>query len=523
MAERRYLPLEGSVRKAPTGATLLGPVDQTQLLTVSVYLRPHAKPPLGARLDHAGFARDYGARPANVARIERYAADHGLMVADVDPARRLVRLAGTVDALCRAFRTKLDRYGVGAGEHRGRSGPLYVGDDIADLVLGVFGLDDRPQARAQYRLAPAAAAATSFTAPEIAQLYDFPPGDGSGETIALIELGGGFVQSDLDGYFKALGLATPTVTAVPVDAGRNTPTGDPNGPDGEVMLDIEVAGAVAPGATIGVYFAPNTEQGFIDAITQAIHDTKLKPSVLSISWGAPESTWTQQAVTVMDQAFQTAASLGVTVCVAAGDGGSSDGATDGLAHADFPASSPNVLGCGGTHVTAATDGTAIASETVWNDGAQGGAGGGGISALFPVPAYQQDLALPPSANAGAGPGRGVPDVAGNADPQSGYQVLVDGQATVIGGTSAVAPLWAGLIARLNGTLGQPVGFINPFLYAHAATCHDITQGNNGAYEATQGWDACTGLGSPDGSALLAALQAAGATPSPAPSPTQASA
>jgi kumamolisin len=143
---------------------------------------------------------------------------------------------------------------------------------------------------------------------------------------------------------------------------------------------------------------------------------------------------------------------------------------------------------------------------VWNDGAQGGAGGGGISALFPVPAYQQGVELPPSANAGVGPGRGVPDVAGNADPQSGYQVLVDGKSLVIGGTSAVAPLWAGLIARLNADLGRPVGFINPQLYAHAAACRDIVSGNNGAYEAGPGWDACTGLGSPNGTALLAALK-----------------
>jgi kumamolisin len=272
------------------------------------------------------------------------------------------------------------------------------------------------------------------------------------------------------------------------------------------MLDIEVAGALAPAAQIGVYFAPNTEQGFIDAVTQAVHDQTLKPSVVSISWGGPESGWTQAAATTMDQAFQDAAALGVTICVASGDGGSADGSTDGSAQADFPASSPNVLGCGGTRVTAAPGGTTIAGEVVWNDGAQGGAGGGGISTLFPVPAYQQNIDLPASANAGAGPGRGVPDVSGNADPQSGYQVRVDGQNMVIGGTSAVAPLWAGLIARLNSTLGRPVGFLNPQLYAHASALRDITNGNNGAYQAGPGWDACTGLGSPNGTAILAALR-----------------
>jgi len=505
MTERQYLPIEGSERKAPHAAPL-GPVDPDQLLTISLYLKPRATPPAGQRLDRAEFARHYGAHPDEIARIETYARDHGLVVADVDAARRLVRLAGTAEAHGRAFRTKLDRYPMATGEHRGRSGPLYVGDDIVHLVHGVFGLDDRPQARPQYRVAPAKAAPTSVTAPEVGQLYNFPPGDGTGETIALIELGGGYVSGDLKKYFKGLTLKEPKVTTVDVDKGRNAPTHDASGPDGEVMLDIEVAGALAPGAHIAVYFAPNTDQGFLDAVTKAIHDQKQKPSVVSISWGGPESSWTQAAAQAMDQAFQDAASLGVTISVASGDGGSSDGVTDGLAHVDFPASSPNVLGCGGTRVTVATGGNTIASETVWNDGAQGGAGGGGISTLFAVPAYQQGLALPPSANAGAGPGRGVPDVAGNADPQTGYQVLVDGQSMVIGGTSAVAPLWAGLIARLNATLGKPVGFLNPQLYARAAAFNDITTGNNGAYNAAKGWDCCTGLGSPSGTKLLTALQ-----------------
>ena len=506
MTDRRYVPLQGSDRKPPTAATLLGPVDPAQLLTLSLYLKPRETPPAGQRFDRAEFARRYGAAPDHIARVGAYARDHGLVVADVDPARRLVRIAGTAVALGRAFRTKLDRYGIATGEHRGRGGPLYVGDDIVDLVQGVFGLDDRPQARAQFRIAPARATASSFTPVQIADLYGFPPGDGAGETIALIELGGGFTPADLTTYFKGLNVAPPKVTAVAVDSGRNAPTRDASGPDGEVMLDIEVAGALAPGARIAVYFAPNTDQGFLDAVTQAIHDQTLKPSIVSISWGGPESAWTPAAARAMDQAFQDAASLGVTICVASGDGGSSDGVTDGKAHVDFPASSPNVLGCGGTRVTAGAGGTAIAAETVWNDGAQGGAGGGGISALFPVPAYQQAVALPPSADAGAGPGRGVPDVAGNADPQSGYQVLVDGRSMVIGGTSAVAPLWAGLIARLNAALGHPVGFINPQLYAHAAACRDIVSGNNGAYQAGAGWDACTGLGSPNGTALLAALK-----------------
>jgi kumamolisin len=280
-----------------------------------------------------------------------------------------------------------------------------------------------------------------------------------------------------------------------VDGGTNAP-GDPNGADGEVALDIQVAGSIAPGAKIAVYFAPNTDQGFIDAITTAVHDTANQPSVISISWGAPESSWAEASVTALDDACQSAAALGVTITVASGDNGSSDGVSGGGNQVDFPASSPHVLACGGTELTGS--GSTIASETVWNDGTQGGATGGGFSTLFPVPTWQTGAGI-------AGSGRGVPDVAGDAAPASGYNILVDGQREVVGGTSAVAPLWAALLALINQQKGAPVGLVNAALYAAAADFRDITQGNNGAYKAEKGWDACTGLGSPNGQAIAAVL------------------
>jgi kumamolisin len=271
------------------------------------------------------------------------------------------------------------------------------------------------------------------------------------------------------------------------------------------MLDIEVAAAIAPKAEIVVYFAPNTDKGFLDAITMATHDTTHKPSVISISWGAAEKNWTGQAMTSYDQAFQAAAALGITVCCAAGDNGSGDAEEDGLAHVDFPASSPFALGCGGTKLTGL--GSAISSEVVWNEGPNS-ATGGGVSDSFPVPAYQSSTGIPQSVNPSHKAGRGVPDVSGDADPATGYFVRVDGQEFVIGGTSAVAPLWAGLIALLNQKLGHPIGFLNPLLYGSLAgtgSFHDITSGNNGAYTAKKRWDPCTGWGTPDGAKLLHAL------------------
>jgi kumamolisin len=350
----------------------------------------------------------------------------------------------------------------------------------------------------------AAAASVSYSPTQVAGFYGFPAGSGEGECVALIELGGGYRPADLSTYFAGLGVSAPTVVAVSVDHGTNSPTGDGNGPDGEVMLDVEVVGAIVPKAKIAVYFAPNTDAGFLDAITTAIHDTTNKPSVISISWGGPESSWTSQAMTAMDEAFQAAAALGITVCVASGDNGSSDGVTGGGDHVDFPASSSFALACGGTSLQATQ--TAISSESVWNDGSSGGASGGGISSFFPLPTWQKGL----SARNAKGQSvaltmRGVPDVAGDADPSTGYNVRVDGSNAVIGGTSAVAPLWAALVARINAINGKPAGLLSPQLYSHAGALRDITQGNNGDFEASAGWDACTGLGSPNGKSLSGIL------------------
>lgn len=204
--------------------------------------------------------------------------------------------------------------------------------------------------------------------------------------------------------------------------------------------------------------------------------------------------------------LQAAAAQGITVCAASGDSGSGDGLQDGADHVDFPASSPYVLGCGGTQLDA-LPGQGIRSEVTWNDDASGGgAGGGGVSTLFDLPAWQQGLAVT-RADGSSAPlaKRGVPDVAGDASPQTGYEVSVAGTPTVMGGTSAVAPLWAALIARINAAAGASAGWVNPVLYKNPGALRDITKGSNGTYAAATGWDACTGLGSPDGARLAAIL------------------
>jgi kumamolisin len=510
----RKIKLAGSERK-PIGARV-GDQPSDETIQVSVILKPKARAALpregGATVSREEYAAEYCADGGVIERVKQFAKENSLTVAEVSQERRTVKLEGTAANMIHAFGVKLDTYEHEGQRYRGRTGGIQLPEDLAGSVEAVLGLDNRPQAKAHFRvrgegsMKTLAAAAVSYSPRQVAQLYQFPlEATGAGQTIGIVELGGGYHPADLKNYFSTLGIKVPVVTSVSVDNGKNAPTNS-NSADGEVLLDIEVAGAVAPGANIVVYFAPNTSQGFQDALTTAIHDAKNKPSVISISWGSAESTWTVQAMTAFDSAAQDAAALGVTICAASGDDGSSDGVSDGANHVDFPASSPHILACGGTNVQSAKG--AIISETVWNDGPQGGAGGGGFSRHFPLPEWQAGVKIKPP----SGGGRGVPDVSGDADPETGYNVLVDGKSLVIGGTSAVAPLWSGLIALLNETLKKPVGFLQPGLYGLPNTSkafRDITKGSNGAFSAGPGWDAATGLGSPSGENLAKALAGGG--------------
>ncbi len=531
LSSQQRVVLPGSEKSPLPTATGQKPASPTSVITVSVIVK--RKSPLNTsrlgkeRLTRAQYRQKHSADPAAIKLVRAFAKEFGLTVGKdmPKPERRTIKLTGTVAAMQKAFSVSLVQKTLDGNAYRVREGSIRVPAELADAVEAVLGLDNRPQAQPHFRVlgssintmttgtqgfarAHAAATNTSYTPVQIAQLYQFPTGaSAAGQTIGIIELGGGYRAADLTAYFKALGQKAPKVTAVSVDNGKNSP-GSTDGSDGEVMLDIEVSAAVAPGAKIVVYFAPNTDQGFIDAIGTAVHDTTNNPSVISISWGGPESTWTAQALKALDAACQSAAALGITVTVAAGDNGSTDGGTGN--NVDFPASSPHVLACGGT--TLVGSGSTITSEVVWNEQANNeGATGGGVSNVFALPSWQANAKVPaPSASTG---GRGVPDVCGDADPVTGYQVRVDGKSLVIGGTSAVAPLWAGLIALNNQQNGRSAGFIQPQIYAAKAAYafNDIVSGNNGAFSAGPGWDACTGLGSPNGAKLIALLAASTAT------------
>jgi kumamolisin len=470
MPERSHplVPLPGSERAPLAGATPAGQLDTSERAEVTLVLRRRAQIPAEivegpTVLTRDELAEQYGADPADVDLVRRTLGDLGLEVTAVDPASRRVKLAGTLGQLSSAFGVTLRQVsspapkGHGTVTHRYREGPVFVPAPLEGVVTAVLGLDTRPQARPHFRVrgavgqgaprahgahgakagaagdgpagtgaagdgaagtgpagagaagAGAAAAAQGSTYPpdQVAEIYQFPAGtSGAGQTIAVIELGGGYSASDLETYFGGLGIEVPSISAVSVDGAANEPGSDLNGADVEVALDIDVAGAAAPGATQLVYFAPNSDDGFIDAISQAAQATPA-PIAISISWGQSEDAWTAQGRSAMDAAMADAAALGITVCVASGDNGSDDAVGDGRPHVDFPASSPHALACGGTKLIADPYTGVISSEVVWNEtAANQGAGGGGVSDKFALPSWQADAGVPARAGARPASGRG---------------------------------------------------------------------------------------------------------------------
>lgn len=569
------VPLEKSIVQQLPGAFPVAPVPPFELFLVNVYVRRRPDGPpypdpfvIGAQpprkrqyLTREEFERSYGASAEDVGRLIAYTSRFRLMTIATSLAKRSVTIMGTAADFSMAFGIRLAYFSYFGGRYRSYFGALHVPEDLAEIIIGVVGLDERlvsgpptaprsttsPYLSLEAQIARAATAqrlaaglardgglwdwlveylelvalsereaflaaldALQFkTPPGVAELYNFPAdADGSGQTIGIIELAGGFFPSDFETYFNALGLPVPDIRNVSVLGATNSPNVSIYY-NAEVTIDVTVISGAAPGAQLAIYWAPITALGFIEAMQTAIHDRENRPSIISASWDLSEAYWlmTPMTIDVFDSVLAEAPLLGVTVCCSAGDWGALSEYRDGRAWVDYPASSPYVLSCGGTTLYSSED--TIFFESVWNTCRLSGlATGGGVSQRFPLPPWQESADVPLSANPGQGSGRGTPDVAGNANPDTGYLLVIGGQVYFDAGTSSVAPLYSALLARINESLGVNVGYINPFLYSRAqGMFRDIVVGNNivywpgPGYDARPGWDACTGWGSPDGTKL----------------------
>lgn len=519
--------LDGSYSAPRGGSNHLGSTLAEKYLDIQIYVRvPEGAPDFeshGVHLSYEDLVRARGASQEHLEQVVAFAEEYGLSVTDVSAPRRKVSLRGTVQAINKAFGVELQDYNHVDGGYTNHNRHLQIPDSLNGIVTSIIGTNTRKIAsKSIHNVADIESNGVStlptpsgkFTAMQVAEAYKFPADlDGTGQTIGIVELSGGYRESDLSTYFNAAGIQQPELISV----GPNNPgsLSNPSGADGEVALDIEVAGSVCPGAKFVVYFSKNgaTQQGFLDVLETAVHDTTNKPSVISISWGGAEVPGDQSYANQFKEVCNDAASLGITILISSGDKGSPNGLHGGYLAPSFPASLPNVVACGGTLLKAS--GSTIESEVVWGELAEGhGASGGGVSVFFPVPEYQSGSNVPVVPASGIKPGfagRGVPDIAGNAAPNSGYTTYVNGRYGTVGGTSAVAPLWAALIILINQSTGRRAGYINDKLYKMAGTgcLRDITEGTNGIdgsdYSAKKGWDACTGLGSPNGNEILKAL------------------
>lgn len=523
-------------------------------------------------LSQDDFQQQYGASPEDVDAVVEYLAAAGFEDIVPTPNQCMVSAQAPVGQINDAFGIELRKFDCRRGRFFGHTGDIHIPAHLIGIIESVTGLDDlvtlsrirdedtslddltdeqlperpvlmasmplssvpdetaesgevaeAPQMEAMAKVAACVAEPISVLLPpdyrlhfpaEVAALYDFPEEfDGTGETIAIISIGGNFDPDDIQYYFEAQNLKIPDIQVEHV--GRRPRTARaPNMHDLELTMDLQIAGSIAPGAKLVVFsVAPGTPQPYLTVLKQAMLHPEHRPSVVSISYGSAEGLFREQDLKTSNRMFAAATQQGITICAASGDAGSASRDYDSMppppgTHVNFPASSPYVLACGGTSIK--TTGGCITEEFAWNDHDQCRlATAGGISRVFGRPDYQRDLDLPKNRSDWRGfDGRGLPDVAINACLTSGYRILFKGKWLPNGGTSAAAPLWAGLIARLNQGLGHRLGFIHPYLYRLAGTpaFRDITQGSNGFYKARVGWDACTGNGVPVGCKLLAALR-----------------
>src|SRR5450432_1435765 len=535
--KKTHVQLKGSQRHFLQGSTAIGPASPHEYVQLTFKLRGQkALPALALRpeepLTHKALENQFGASQADIKKVINVFKKYSLDLVGVNAAARAIYMSGTVANLEVAFDVKLVSYTHPNGDYRGRRGYIHIPESLSDIITGVFGLDSRmmiarkkhKKKRSSVNIANAVQRAWFFPA-ELAKIYNFPESDGEGQSIGILEFGGGYFEDDLRSFCKMANVPEPRVVPVSVDHTATTQMDDYTI---EVMMDIEVVAGICPNATIPVYFGHFTERGWINILDKAIHDTTNNPTVLSISYGLAEGedVWTVAAMNAINDSFKEAALLGITICISSGDDGSDAQVGDGYAHVSFPSSSPWVLAVGGTNLKMIDN---KINETVWKDGDglrrdNGGSSGGGVSSIFPRPAWQTKIKIDPI-DPGAIVGRVVPDVAAHAQTDgdtTGYFIVVGGQSARNGGTSAAAPLWASLIGRINALLpaGKKTGYLTPLLYQSgpgttdamgSVACRDITVGDNtsssiGGFAAAKGFDAATGWGAPIGKNIFNAIK-----------------
>jgi len=544
MTPRRFVPVR-EIDRFVSGEAVDLPVDPSQQTRVALILRPRTPHhTMREHLDRMAshfphqrryftrdeFAHQYGATDEDLAVVAAYAGEHNLAVAETSHARRQLVLKGKLADLSTAFNVKfVHLHDQEHGVYRSHVAPVHVPAELKPVIQAVMGFSGRSR-HGHPPSFPLRGQRHLVDPRTVAKAYQFPSScTGRGQTIGIIVLGGGFHESDLDAYFRHLRIPRPKITVVEVEGQKNNPA-DPvaireclakNGAAGlhrakgkshpyphvrrnseknvewtlETSMDVELIGTWANDAHIVVYLTHNNARGKYDAFSAALHDTKHEPTVISCSWGAPESLISRVLAEELDLMFQAAALMGVTIVCSSGDDG--DGTAEaGEPQAYFPASSPHVLACGGTALRYAPG--KKPAETVWREVVAGHTkeSGYGKSSVFHSPGWQSG-----AAHAGAKDGRVVPDVAAKADLAFGYDIIVGGAHVSGCGTSAAAPLWASLAALFNEKLKSKVGHLTPLLYLQ-----QCRKGVKPVGPSKAAWAREVGLGSPRGRALLEALR-----------------
>ncbi|MFY9718557.1 MAG: S53 family peptidase [Candidatus Cybelea sp.] len=496
------IPIEGTHRLVWPGAT---PTNETP--SGDVWLTAWLHPRHGGQLDveraralgatsplkrtysdRAAFAKATDADPADLDVLRGYCKKHGIDV--VATHWRSATLTGPIEKLIDAFGATAAISALPDGRRfRHRSEALYAPAEIASVLRGPFGILEWPRSHAVGALQNSV---TPLSAKGIAARYLFPDADGSGVTVGVLQLRATFDADDFAKCMQSQGVTAKTPVVVRVDNAELAHQIE-TAKDLESAIDTQIVGALAPGAQLVIYAAPDNERGVLDGIRKALFDEENRPTILSISFGIPEDRWTPVALEILDELFTVAALLGVTILCASGDKGAHVD-VNGKAQVLAPASSPFAHACGATQISPNDP----SAESGWVNS------GGGFSGRVPVPPWQT-TASAVAAQYQVAPGRGVPDIAAETVP--GYMVYIEGKPFAMGGTSAVAPAWAALVARINQRLGKPAGFFAPLLYgASNAPLREITSGGNDRYQCAPGWNPCTGLGVPIGDALEAALR-----------------